>query len=92
MLKIQISELLERPVDEETLIFTESQLINVEDRIRNLTFCNSNTIGRNENGISKQVGEKDDRKMCHLHMTKLSPYKVTDRCKREDAAFNGEVW
>ena len=42
--------------------------------------------------MSKQVGEKDDRKMCHLYTTKESPYKETDHCKGEDATYNGEIW
>ena len=81
------------PVDTEKLIFMEeSQLINAE-RMIEIAMYHSATLTEQARikTISKQVGEKDDRKMCHLHTAKESPYKENDRCKVKDATYHAEI-
>ena len=81
------------PVDTEKLIFMEeSQLINAE-RMIEIAMYHSATLTEQARikTRSKQVGEKDDRKMCHLHTAKESPYKENDRCKVKDATYHAEI-
>ena len=81
------------PVDTEKLIFMEeSQLINAE-RMIEIAMYHSATLTEQARikTISKQVDEKDDRKMCHLHTAKESPYKENDRCKVKDATYHAEI-
>ena len=82
------------PVDTEKHLYgrISAHKCRKNDRNSNVPFCNTNRTGKNQNWISKQVGEKDDRKLCHLHTAKESPYKENDRCKVKDATYHAEIW